>query len=78
MQTRKLDDDRHDDKSSTQHGSVIESLARETGTEPARVKQMYEHELAHLEANSKVRGFLSVLASRNVRAALLRTDATPN
>lgn len=53
-----------------QHGSVIEELARETGREPARVKELYERELAHLEANATVRGFLSVLACRSVRMAL--------
>ncbi len=73
MQTGK-----RDEKPSGQHGSVIESLARETGTEPARVQAMYEQELAQLEANSRVRGFLSVLASRNVREALLRTEENPN
>lgn len=56
-----------------QYKSVIEELARETGHEPARVKEMYERELAHLEANAKVRGFLSVLAYRNVRMALRET-----
>ena len=53
-----------------QHGSAIEALARETGAEPAKIQELYERELADLEATAKVRGFLSVLASRNVRAAL--------
>jgi hypothetical protein len=54
------------------HGSTIEALARETGSEPVEVRDLYERELAHLEANAKVRGFLSILACRNVRVALRR------
>jgi hypothetical protein len=61
-----------------QHGSVIEELARETGGEPARVKELYERELAHLEANAKVRGFLSVLACRSVRMALRESYVATN
>ena len=61
-----------------QHGSVIEQLARETGGEPAHVKELYERELAHLEANAKVRGFLSVLACRSVRMALRESYVATN
>jgi Protein of unknown function (DUF3562) len=53
-----------------QHASVIEDLAQQTGVEPAQVRALYEQEFAQLESNAKVRGFLSVLASRNVRLAL--------
>jgi hypothetical protein len=63
---------------SAQHGSIIEALARETGTELSHVKELYEHELAQLEANAKVRGFLSVLACRHVRMALRQTYARTN
>jgi len=52
------------------HGTTIEALARETGKEPAKVQELYEREFADLEATATVRGFLSVLASRNVRAVL--------
>jgi hypothetical protein len=63
---------------SAQHASVVEALARETGAEPSHVQQLYEHELAQLEANAKVRGFLSVLACRHVRMALRETHARSN
>jgi hypothetical protein len=52
------------------HEATIEALARETGTEPAKVQELYEREFADLEATATVRSFLSVLASRNVRAVL--------
>ena len=55
---------------SAQHGSIIERLALETGSEPAHVRDLYERELAQLEATAKVRRFLSVLACRNVRMEL--------
>jgi hypothetical protein len=60
------------------HGSTIEALARETGNEPVHVRELYERELAHLEANAKVRGFLSILACRNVRVALRGTYVATN
>ena len=60
---------------SAQHGSTIEALARETGSAPSHVRDLYEREFAHLESNAKVRGFLSVLACRNVRMVLRETDA---
>jgi Protein of unknown function (DUF3562) len=63
---------------SAQYGSTIEALARETGSEPAHVRELYERELAHLESNAKVRGFLSVLACRNVRMVLRETYAATN
>jgi hypothetical protein len=63
---------------SRRHGSDIETLARETGSEPAYVKELYERELAHLEANAKIRGYVSLLACRNVRMALRGTSARTN
>jgi hypothetical protein len=63
---------------SVQYGSTIEALARETGSEPAHVRELYEREFAHLESNAKVRGFLSVLACRNVRMVLRETYAATN
>jgi hypothetical protein len=54
------------------HAATLEALARETATEPAKVQELYEREVADLEATATVKGFISVLASRNVRAALRR------
>jgi hypothetical protein len=55
---------------STPHGSAIDALVRETGSEPAQVKELYERELAQLEATAKVKGFINLLVSSNVRKAL--------
>jgi hypothetical protein len=71
-------DDEPEVPGSTQHGSAIEDLARETGSEPAQVKELYERELAQLEATAKVRGFINLLVSRNVRRALRESSAHRN
>jgi hypothetical protein len=63
---------------STQHGSAIDDLVRETGSEPAQVKELYERELAQLQATAKVRGFINLLVSRNVRKALRERGAHRN
>ena len=68
----------HENRLSPNDGSAIEALARDMGAEPAFVKELYERELAQLEVNAKVRGFLSVLACRNVRMVLRKTRAGSN
>jgi hypothetical protein len=55
--------------------STIVALARETNTEPAHVQRLYDARLAQLGAGAKVRSYLSVLASRNVRAELRAGEA---
>jgi hypothetical protein len=62
--------DKQSSRASARHGSVIEALARETGGEPERVRELYEHELARLEGTATVRGFITLIACRNVRMAL--------
>ena len=57
--------------------ALVEALARETRTEPAYVRQLYEKALAELEANAKIRGYLAVLAGKGVRTAL-RADRNAN
>jgi hypothetical protein len=55
---------------STGHQAAIEALARETQSEPAYVRQLYDEALAKLEAHAKVHSYLGVLASRDVRRTL--------
>jgi len=62
-----------DGPASEQDASIVEALAEATGREAAQVKVLYEREFAELEATAKVRSFLSILAYRNVRAALCNT-----
>jgi Protein of unknown function (DUF3562) len=58
------------DTESPPFDAAVEALAKMTGAELARVHQLYNRELARLEATAKVRSFLAVIASRNVRDAL--------
>ena len=55
---------------SARHRSTVEALAREMRTEAAQIQPLYDKALARLEANAKVRGYLVVLAGKNVRSAL--------
>jgi len=70
--------DERETLASTRHGSVIETLARETGSEPARIRELYEREFARLEGSATVRGFISLIACRNVRLVLRETAARSN
>jgi hypothetical protein len=62
--------DEHGDSLSASDRFAVEALAQEMGAELALVSELYEHELAQLEASAKVRGYLSVLTGRKVRMVL--------
>ncbi len=59
----------------TRDESIIDTLARETGGEPAHIRELYEREMSQLEATAKVHGFLSLIACRNVRMAMRHADS---
>jgi Protein of unknown function (DUF3562) len=52
------------------HLKAIKSLAIETGHELALVRQVYEVELARLQAGAHVRDFVLLLSSRRARETL--------
>jgi hypothetical protein len=52
------------------HERAITSLSVRTGTSPAKVRALFARELARLELRAKVRTYLSVLTTSNVRAML--------
>ena len=54
----------------TLHLKAMQSLATETGHEFAVVKQVYEVELARLQAAANVTEFVVLLSSRRAREAL--------
>jgi hypothetical protein len=70
-----MDAGKEERAASPHEGSIIETLARETGSEPARVRELYERELAHLESTAKIKGFIPLLASRHVRRVLRDSNA---
>ena len=49
---------------------TIAALAQETATDPAVVQSLYEEEVAALEAESRVKNFIGVIAARRVRDRL--------
>jgi len=58
------------------HLKAMQSLAIETGHELAAVRQVYEMELARLQAGAHVSDFVLLLSSRRAREAL-RKPAKP-
>jgi hypothetical protein len=59
------------------HERAISSLSDNTGVSLARVRVLFTQELARLELSAKVRTYLSVLATSNVRARLRRNVEPP-
>ena len=52
------------------HEASIDALAQEMDTDQARVKCLYDDEIARLEAPATVRNFIGVIATRRVRERL--------
>ena len=58
------------------HLKAIKSLAVETGKEIAAVRQVYETELAGLQARARIREYVLLLSYRRTRE-ILRNPAKP-
>lgn len=52
------------------HQQVIEALAKENSAPVDHVRELYETEHARLDAEARVKTFVSVIATRLVRNAL--------
>jgi Protein of unknown function (DUF3562) len=52
------------------HQQVIEALAKENSTSVDHVRELYEIEHARIEADARVKTFVSVIATRLVRNVL--------
>jgi Protein of unknown function (DUF3562) len=50
--------------------STIATLARETDTDQAAVKNLYEEEIATLQGTASVKNFIGIIAARRVRQRL--------
>jgi hypothetical protein len=55
----------------SQHSFAIQSLVRDLGISQDEIHQHYEDALRDLKAGARIKVFLSVLASRRVKEALL-------
>jgi Protein of unknown function (DUF3562) len=54
--------------------AVIAELARHTNTAPEVVKNLYESEVADLQASASVPNFIGLIASKRVRRRLRGQD----
>jgi hypothetical protein len=68
--------DNRESLKSSKDGSVIESLTREAGCEPAHVKELYDREYDQLNVTAKVKGFLALLAVRTVQMKLRKVGTS--
>ena len=58
----------------TKHDQIIEALAKETAVSVERVREIYESERSRLDADARVKTYVSVIATRLVRNALQSTN----
>jgi len=60
-------------KEAVWHERAISSLRERTGAPLAEVRSLFAQEFSRLELGAKVRSYLAVLTTSNVRAMLRRT-----
>lgn len=58
--------------SSSKHDQIIEALAKEMAVSIDRVRAIYESECSRLDADARVKTYVSVIATRLVRNALAK------
>lgn len=63
------------DKEAVRHERAVSSLCERSGAPLAEVRSLFAQELSRLELGAKVRSYLAVLTTSNVRAMLRRKDA---
>jgi hypothetical protein len=56
--------------SASKHDQIIEALAKENAVPVERVREIYELECSRLDADARVKTYVSVIATRLVRNAL--------
>ena len=56
--------------SASRHDQIIESLAKESDVSVERVREIFESERSRLDADARVKTFVSVIATRLVRNVL--------
>ena len=60
--------------SAAKHDQIIEAIAKETDVSVERVREIYELECSRLDADARVKTYVSVIATRLVRNALQSSD----
>lgn len=56
------------------HLQAMQQIARESGDNLQRIRQIYEGELSRLQADARIRDYLILLTARRVREALARRE----
>jgi len=56
--------------SASKHDQIIEALAKENAVPVERVREIYELECSRLDADARVKTYVSVIATRLVRNVL--------
>jgi predicted phosphoribosyltransferase len=56
--------------SAAKHEHIIEAIAKETDVSIERVREIYETERSRLDADARVKTYVSVIATRLVKNAL--------
>ena len=56
--------------STATHEQIIEAIAKETAVSIERVREVYELECSRLDADARVKTYVSVIATRLTRNAL--------
>jgi Protein of unknown function (DUF3562) len=59
-------------KETVRHERAMSSLSHRTGTPLAEVRNLFAQEFTRLELGAKVRSYLTILTTSNVRAMLRR------
>jgi hypothetical protein len=60
--------------SAAKYDQIIETLAKETAVPVERVREIYESECSRLDADARVKTYVSVIATRLARNALQSTN----
>ena len=60
--------------STAKHDQIIETLAKEAAVSVERVREIYELECSRLDADARVKTYVSVIATRLVRNVLQSTN----
>jgi hypothetical protein len=56
------------------HDQIIEALAKESAVSVELVREIYESECSRLQADARIKTYVSVIATRLVRNALQSTN----
>lgn len=60
------------DAEERQHAKAIQMLARDLGVPEKKIRELYEEFLCSIKGGARIKDYLTVLASRNVKEVIRR------